>query len=579
MTQSLPVGWATASLSDVGDLHGGQSPSVSDVNRDGIGTPYVTGPDQWDGVTLHLDKWTTNPKRVVPDGCIFITVKGAGVGTLFPGVACAIGRDVYAFEPSPLLSRRFIEHSLRYNIAEVLRHAKGDIPGLSKGHILGHVTAFPPFNEQLRIVAKLDELFSDLDAGVAALKKAKANLKRYRAGRLMAAVDGTLTADWRATHRVSQTGSQLLEQILAERRRRWEADQLAKFEATEKTPPKNWQEKYVEPEPPDTSDLPELPEKWCWATLEAIAQLVGGITKDKKRSRQAGMKVIPYLRVANVQRGYLDLDEMKTIHASPEDIADLLLQKGDVLFTEGGDRDKLGRGWIWQEELPECIHQNHIFRARLIDSAVEPKFISHHGNTFGQKWFTTAGKQTTNLASINLGVLRRFPVPIPPGDEQSQIIAEVDQQLSVVDATLKQIDQDLIRAAQLRNGILKQAFEGNLVLQDPSDEPASTLLERIRQERVAKAVAEKGQRKGKRQGATNMTQQDRRPLLDVLKEHPRGLTPEELLRTAGYAISEVDDFYSELRGIVDHIEEKRPAGSKLNKWPKGARILLKATGD
>ena len=104
----LPSGWVATSLSEVGILYCGQSPSVADVNRHGEGTAYVTGPEMWDGSTLKVDKWTTNPKRLVPDGCIFITVKGAGVGTLFAGVACAIGRDVYAYKPAQSLCRIFV---------------------------------------------------------------------------------------------------------------------------------------------------------------------------------------------------------------------------------------------------------------------------------------------------------------------------------------------------------------------------------------------------------------------------------------------------------------------------------------
>src|SRR5205085_7062439 len=153
------------------------------------------------------------------------------------------------------------------------------------------------------------------------------------------------------------------------------------------------------------ASLPALPQGWCWTTLATIADIDGGITKDQKRRRTPTMREVPYLRVANVQRSYLDLQEMKTILAEDEEIAALRLLKGDILFTEGGDRDKLGRGWVWNGEIDECIHQNHIFRARPVLPYIEPKFVSHHGNFFGQKWFTRTGKQTTNLASINKGVL------------------------------------------------------------------------------------------------------------------------------------------------------------------------------
>jgi type I restriction enzyme S subunit len=342
----------------------------------------------------------------------------------------------------------------------------------------------PPKDEQSRIVAKIEELFSDLDAGVAALNRAKGNLKRYRASVLKAAVEGKLTEEWRARHPATEPASALLARILKERRQKWEADQLAKFAAADKEPPKTWREKYVEPTPPKTTVLPSIPNSWTWATLDAIADVVGGITKDQKKANQPGMREIPYLRVANVQRGFLDLSEMKSISATEDDIADFRLEAGDVLFTEGGDRDKLGRGWVWTGELSECIHQNHIFRGRLLSQDMQPRFVSHHGNTFGKEWFIKAGKQTTNLASINLGILRQFPVPIPPAAEQAEIIAQVDETLSQIDAAEMQIEHGLIRASRLRQSILKQAFEGKLVPQDPRDEPASTLLARLAENRT-----------------------------------------------------------------------------------------------
>jgi predicted GIY-YIG superfamily endonuclease len=137
--------------------------------------------------------------------------------------------------------------------------------------------------------------------------------------------------------------SELLKRTLAERRAKW-----------------NGKGKYGEAKTPDTLELPPLPEGWVWARLDAVAALKGGITVDKNR-KSAHARMIPYLRVANVQRGYLDLAEVKKIEAPETAINELRLEPGDVLFTEGGDRDKLGRGWIWEGQLPECIHQNHVF--------------------------------------------------------------------------------------------------------------------------------------------------------------------------------------------------------------------------
>lgn len=237
-----------------------------------------------------------------------------------------------------------------------------------------------------------------------------------------------------------------------------------------------------------------MPESWLWVRLDSLGSLKGGITKDAKRRVNNGRQV-PYLRVANVQRGYLDLDKMKEIEASEEIISELRLELGDILFNEGGDRDKLGRGWIWQEELPECIHQNHVFRARLYSKEVSNKFVSWFGNTYGQRYFLKEGKQTTNLASVNITKLSAFPVPLPPNEEQTVIVEEIYYRLSLADESEKNMDQSLKCADRLRQSILKRAFEGKLVPQDPGDEHASVLLERIRAEK-AKAPAKSGRRNG-----------------------------------------------------------------------------------
>jgi type I restriction enzyme S subunit len=218
---------------------------------------------------------------------------------------------------------------------------------------------------------------------------------------------------------------------------------------------------------------------WPSTTLGEIAEIAGGVTKDAKRQGDPAFVEVPYLRVANVQRGYLDLREVTTIRVSPQKAAALKLEPGDVLFNEGGDRDKLGRGWVWSGEIENCIHQNHVFRARL-NGDFDPRFVSWHGNTFGRTWFEQHGRQTTNLASLNLTTLKSFPVPLPPLEEQRRIVAEVEERLSKIDAMRTSISNAQRRSAALRAAILERAFRGELVPQDPADEPAEALLARIR---------------------------------------------------------------------------------------------------
>lgn len=300
-------------------------------------------------------------------------------------------------------------------------------------------------SEQQCIVSEIEKQFSRLDEAVASLKRAKANLKRYKASVLKAAVEGKLTEDWRKQYPDVEPASKLLERIVAERRAKWAG-----------------RAEHGTPVEPNISDLPELPNRWVWVRLDTIAALKGGITVDKNRKSSAA-RTVSYLRVANVQRGYLDLTEIKEIKAPEADIRDLRLVPGDILFNEGGDRDKLGRGWVWEGQLSECIHQNHVFRARLYLADISPKLVSWWGNSFGQTYFLREGKQTTNLASINITKLSAFPIPFPPASEQHQIVAEVERRLSVIDELEAAVEANLTRADRLRQAILSQAFSGKLV--------------------------------------------------------------------------------------------------------------------
>ena len=367
-------------------------------------------------------------------------------------------------------------------------------PKLTQAALNSIPIPLPPLAEQRRIVAAVETQFARLDAAVAALRRAQANLRRYRASVLKDACEGRLVPAEaelaRSEGREYEPAAVLLERVLAQRRARWESQEKRRG-------------KYREPSASDSSALPQLPEGWAWATLSQISELKGGVTKGQRYKDGQTLREIPYLRVANVQRGYFDLCQVSSIETTQEIIDQLRLVPGDVLFTEGGDRDKLGRGWVWKGEVDECIHQNHVFRARLLPGSVIPEIVSWWGNPFGQDFFSRFGKQTTNLASINLTVLSQFPIPIPPLAEQRRIVAEVERRLSVAQQAEAAVEASLARAERLRQSILKQAFSGRLVPQDPGDEPASALLERIRAEREAerRQDAKPPRRKGAREKA------------------------------------------------------------------------------
>jgi len=232
---------------------------------------------------------------------------------------------------------------LGYVLPGYLAAINANTPSITVKHLssktIGEIELpLPPRAEQDRIVEKLEELLSDLDAGVAELKSAQRKLAQYRQSLLKAAVEGALTADWRAAQGTpKETGAELLQRVLKERRARWEKKQLEKIAKQGKVPPKGWQAKYPSPIAPDLTDLPPLPYGWAWASLDMLGEIVSGVAKGTSRSSAVKTREVPYLRVANVQRGYLDLSQIKTIQATDSDIADLRLMHGDILFNEGGD--------------------------------------------------------------------------------------------------------------------------------------------------------------------------------------------------------------------------------------------------
>jgi type I restriction enzyme, S subunit len=340
----------------------------------------------------------------------------------------------------------------------------------------------PPLAEQSRIVAKIEELFSDLDAGVAALKRAKANLKRYRASVLKASVEGKLTEQWRAKHPAKEPASALLARILKERRLKWEADQLAKFAAAKKEPPKNWRDKYVEPTPPDTTGLPELAADWTWASV----QQVGSVQLGRQRAPQhhSGQYMRPYLRVANVFEDRIDTSDVMEMNFTPNEYETYRLGYGDILLNEGQSMELVGRPAIYRDEVPGACFTNTLVRFRVYDNVDTDYalrvFLAYLKNGRFQKIATI----TVNIAHLGAGRFAEIEFPLPPIEEQAAIIQEVDRHFSLIDAAEATIEHGLFRASRLRQSILKRAFEGKLVPQDPKDEPATALLKKLAQNQL-----------------------------------------------------------------------------------------------
>ena len=212
------------------------------------------------------------------------------------------------------------------------------------------------------------------------------------------------------------------------------------------------------------TEIGGIPEEWRLRKLSDIASVQTGIAKNKAK---AGPLSVPYLRVANVQDGFLNLAEIKTLEVDGDAVARYALRAGDVLLTEGGDADKLGRGTVWNAEIEPCLHQNHIFVARPFE-CIRPLFLSlYAGSSRGKSYFLNCSKQTTNLASMNSTQLKSLPVPIPLLDEQDAIL----ERIGAVDDRLKREEDSVGHLRGLKSALMSVLLTGELrVTPDPEPE-------------------------------------------------------------------------------------------------------------
>jgi type I restriction enzyme S subunit len=390
----------------------------------------------------------------------------------FPGLCSA---EFIVLPDCPHIRSSFLQY--RLNATDFVGFAshldEGDRPRVDFAQIGSFPIQLPPAPEQRRIVSKIEELFSDLDAGVAALERVKANLKRYRASVLKAAAEGRLTARWRKRHPATVPAAQFLKAILSERRTKWEARQLRKFDEAGRTPPKAWKEKYTPPEVLTDTPKLTLPGAWAWAVAD---QLCSAVTDGEHITPHRTETGVYLLSARNILDGRLRLDEVDFISPATHAILcrRLYIESGDVLMSCSGT---VGRSCVTPAGLAFSL-----VRSVAVLKPVVPigEYLSMAIRSSVVRQQVNQKKSQTAQANIFQGKIKRLAFPLPPQAEILEIVAEVDRRLSQADATEIQVAHALQRAGRLRQGILKRAFEGRLVQQDPSDEPAESLLLRVR---------------------------------------------------------------------------------------------------
>ncbi|WP_407579097.1 restriction endonuclease subunit S [Citrobacter koseri] len=423
----LPNQWIISVLPEFTRIVMGQSPSSETYNFDGMGLPFFQGKAEFGTLYPTISKYCSVPNKIADEGATLLSVRAPVGPTNLANTRCCIGRGLAAIHPMGGMDPKFI--------LLLFRSIEPNLSGEGTGSTFSAITktfvddlkfAIPPINEQKRIVAKIEELFSELDNGIATLKTAREQFKIYRQAVLIHAFEGKLTAKWREHNNIAKSS-------------------------------------------------------WLDTTVQKLA-LSGPSNGRSVKDRAGGF---PVLRLTALKNGKIDLKESKEGAWDKDDAHKYIVNEGDFLFSRGnGSKHLVGRGGLVTKALFDVAFPDTIMRISLDKTKVSPSFFSYLWESrLIRSQIERSARTTAGIYKINQQHVKGFRLMLPSLTEQKVITRIIEEKLSVVDAQLDELEQQIAKAEILRQSILKKAFSGQLVPQDPNDEPASELLARIQAEK------------------------------------------------------------------------------------------------
>lgn len=435
---TLPDGWFWTDLGEACLIILGQSPSSETYNSDGIGLPFYQGKSEFGYLYPTPVKWCSEPIKIAQAGDVLISVRApVGPTNLCYEESC-IGRGLAAIRPKGDIPNRYVLYYLRFIEKELASKATGTTFSAISGDVLKReIIPLAPLTEQNRIVAKIEELFSQLDAAEAALKRAKANLKRYRQSVLQAAIEGrsgTLNISGEPVEKV-------LKRVWAERK--------IKFPAI----------------PFDVAELPSIPENWCWVGIEQL-------TDGSRNAMKAGPFGSALKKEFYVPTGYKIYGQEQVIKGDPffgdyyidaemfNRLKSCEVKPGDVLVSLVGT---IGKVLILPDNIEPGIINPRLVKFSLDSTLINSEYFRLYLESKTAKDYFSIASHGQTMDVLNLGILKKLPIPLPPLNEQKRIIDELQSKFALIEVSDRSSNDALLRISHLRQSILQHAFSGQLL--------------------------------------------------------------------------------------------------------------------
>lgn len=513
----LPTNWTAASFGEIAaepiELRGPEPGSFTYVDISSIDkqTKQIVSPQELEGANA-----PSRAKQRLQSNDVLVSMTRPNLNAVArvpDELNNTIGSTGFCILRSSQLNGRWLQYRVQSHdfVDEMSSLVQGALyPAVRPKDVFNFRTLLPPRAEQDRIADEIEKQFTRLDDAVAALKRVQVNLKRYRASVLKAACEGRLVPTEaelaRKVGRSYEPAGELLKRILAERGAKWEADQLQKMIAAGK-PPKNdaWRKSFEELQLQSSTDLPQLPSGWIWTTCGVIADAIDPQPSHRTPPEFAGG--VPYIGMGDVTSEQ-ELSRNRALKVHPSVLKEhrerYALHIGDFFVGKIGT---LGKPVRVSEPFDYALSANIV----LIQphNLIDPRFLFYWMGTPAVERILIQDSRATTQAAFGIKRFRTLACPLPPIIEQRRIADEIERRLSATAVIEKDLRLLVARSGQCRQAVLKNGFSGKLVPQDPNDEPASVLLERIHAEHAALAN-NNGHHKGTLDAGTNNKQRQRR---------------------------------------------------------------------